>query len=66
MLKIIAVMLIFAPGMSEPKKVETPVSSYEECQAEIGKMVAAAKAHANEEFKALLACQVASEKSDPA
>jgi len=66
MLKIVAVMLVFAPGMSEPKRVENPVASFEECQAHIKMMVEAVKPLADKEFKALFACQVSSEKSGPA
>lgn len=66
MLKIVAVLLFQFAGMETPKTIEKPVTSFEECQAEIGKMIEATKGQFDKGFQVLMGCKVVNEKSDPA
>lgn len=59
------VMLLLVPGMSEPMVDRMPMESPQACFAKAAEMMEGLKKHEGEAFKALIACEVVSAKSNP-
>ena len=68
MLKIIFVVMLLSPGMTQPFVKRQPVETYAACLDEVARVRAkAVELNAKgQEFKVLAGCEWDSEKSDPA
>lgn len=60
------VLMLLAPGMSEPIVNKTPMATFEDCVASVAAQSTNVIKSEGKEYKVLVGCEISSTKSNPA